>query len=143
MGTSLQHLADSLFVNMANLVLLRHDSYLDHVKPGVKPDTWTRLRNAPFFNYGLFPDDLICIAEQDITKSESTSAAPRPGPGAMQCTGWRNQNRFQPYDRRESRNAASAEPAQPWRPWGRGRSRGRGHSTNPRFSRARGFKHQK
>ena len=95
MGTSLQHLADSLFVNMANLVLLRHDSYLDHVKLGVKPDTWTRLRNAPLFNYGLFPDDLICIAEQDITKSESTSAAPRPGPGAMQRTGWRNQNRFQ------------------------------------------------
>ena len=38
MGTSLQHLADSLFVNMANLVLLRRDSYLDHVKPGVKSD---------------------------------------------------------------------------------------------------------
>ena len=115
MGTSLQHLADSLFVNMANLVLLRRDSYLDHVKPGVKPDTWTQLRNAPLFNYGLFPDDLICIAEQDITKSESTSAAPRPGPGAMQRTGWRNQNRFQPYDRREFRNTASSEPTQPWR----------------------------
>ena len=56
MGTSLQHLADSLFVNMANLVLLRRDSYLDHVKPGVKSDIWTRLRNAPLFNYGLFPD---------------------------------------------------------------------------------------
>ena len=145
MGTSLQHLADCLFVNMANLVLLRRDSYLDHVKPGVKPDTWTRLRNAPLFNYGLFPDDLICIAEQDITKSESTSAAPRPGPGAMQRTGWRNQNRFQPYDRRDSRNAAPAEPAQPWRQFarGRGRSRGRGRGSNPRFSRARGFKHQK
>ena len=144
MGTSLQHLADGLFVNMANLVLLRRDSFLDHVKPGVKPDTWTRLRNAPLFNYGLFPD-LICIAEQDITKSESTSAAPRPGPGAMQRTGWRNQNRFQPYHRWDSRNAAPAEPAQPWRQFaqGRGRSRGRGRSTNPCFSRARGFKHQK
>ena len=103
------------------------------------------LRNAPLFNYGLFPDDLICIAEQDITKSETTSAAPRPGPGAMQRTGWRNQNRFQPYDRRNSRNAASAEPTQPWRQFARvrGRSRGRGRSSNRRFSRSRGFKQQK
>ena len=63
----------------------------------------------------------------------------------MQRTGWTNQNRFQPYDRRESRNAALSEPTQPWRQFarGRGRSRGRGHSTNPRFSRARGFKNQK
>ena len=145
MGTSLQHLADSPFVNMANLVLLRRDSYLEHIKPGVKPDTWNRLRNAPLFSYGLFPDDMICIAEQDITKSESTSAAPRPGPGAMQRTGWRSQNRFQPYDRREARSSAQSEPNQPWRQFarGRGRSTGRGRSSNPRFSCSRGFKNQK
>ena len=113
MGTSLQHLADSLFVKMANLVLLRRDSYLEHVKQVVKPDTWNRLRNVPLFSYGLFPDDMICIAEQDITKSESTSTAPRPGLGAMQRTGWRNQNRFQPYDHREARNTAQSEPTQP------------------------------
>ena len=96
MGTSLQHLADSLFVNMANLILLRRESSLEHVKPGVKPDTWNQLRNAPLFGYGLFPDDMICIAEQDITKFEASSAAPRPSPGAIQHTGWRGQNRFQP-----------------------------------------------
>ena len=72
MGTSLQHLADSLFVNMANLVPLRRVSYLDHIKLGVKSDTWNQLRNAPLFTHGLFPDDMICVAEQDITKSEST-----------------------------------------------------------------------
>ena len=47
MGTALQHLADSLFVHLANLILLRCDSYLEFVKPGVKPDTWNLLRNAP------------------------------------------------------------------------------------------------
>ena len=59
MGTSLQHLADSLFVNMANLILLRRDSYLEHVKPGIKPDTRYQLRNAPLFGYRLFPDDMM------------------------------------------------------------------------------------
>ena len=35
---------------------------------------------------------MICIAEKDIAKFEASSAAPRPGPGALQCTGWRGQN---------------------------------------------------
>ena len=39
MGTSLQHLADNLFVNLSNLILLRRDAYLDFVKSGVKQDT--------------------------------------------------------------------------------------------------------
>ena len=38
MGTALQHLADSIFVNMANLVLLHRDSYLEQ---GIKSDTLT------------------------------------------------------------------------------------------------------
>ena len=48
MGTALQHLADSLFVQMSNLILLRRDSYLDHVKNGIKPDTYNQLRNARY-----------------------------------------------------------------------------------------------
>ena len=75
MGTSLQHLADSLFVHMSNLILLRQDSYLDFVKPGVKQDTMNLLRNAPMFGYGLFPDAAIMTAEQDIQKHESSSVA--------------------------------------------------------------------
>ena len=47
MGTSLQHLADSLFVHLSNLILLRRESYLDFVKNGVKQDTMNLLRNAP------------------------------------------------------------------------------------------------
>ena len=32
LGTSLQHLADSLFIQLANFVLLRWDSYLEFAK---------------------------------------------------------------------------------------------------------------
>ena len=79
---AMQHLADSLFVHLANHILLRRDSYLEFVKPGVKPDTWNLLRNAPMFGYGLFPDSVLNTAEQDITKHESSGVAPGPGPGA-------------------------------------------------------------
>ena len=36
MGTSLQHLADNLFVHLSNLILLRRDYYLDFVKNGMQ-----------------------------------------------------------------------------------------------------------
>ena len=82
MGTALQHLTDSLFVHLSNLILLRRDSYLEHVKPGVKPDTWNMLRNAPMFGYGLLPDAVLNTAEQDINKFKSAGVAPGPGPDA-------------------------------------------------------------
>ena len=84
MGTDLQHLADSLFVQLSNLILIRRDAYLEHVKPGIKQDTWLHLRNAPMFGYGLFPDAVIATAEQDIIKHEATGTALRPGLGASQ-----------------------------------------------------------
>ena len=89
LGTSLQHLADSLFVHMSNMILLRRDSYLDIVKPGVKQDTMNSLRNAPMFGYALFPDAAIMTAAQDIQKAESPSVAQGPGLGAPQHTSWR------------------------------------------------------
>ena len=69
MGTALQHLADSSL------------SCLEHIKPGVKQDTWLQLCNALLFGYGLFSDNIICQAEQDIVKHDSASVAPGPGPG--------------------------------------------------------------
>ena len=140
MGTALQHLADSIFVHLANLVLLRRDSYLDHVKNGIKPDTWNQLCNAPLFGYGLFPDAVIRTAEEDTAKHESAGPAPRPGPGALQQAGWRSAHRHQPYERKEQRSSNTGErEQQPWRqfghPKGQGRSRGRG--SNPHFSRSR------
>ena len=84
LGTTFQHLADSLFVQLANFILLRRDSYLEYVKPGLKPDTWNKLRNAPLFTYGLFPDDVLAVAEQDIQKHDSNKSATGPGPGTYQ-----------------------------------------------------------
>ena len=100
MGTSLQHLADSLFVHMSNLILLRRDSYLDFVKPGVKQDTMNLLRNAPMFGYRLFPDAAIMMAEQDIQKHETSSVAQGPGPGAPQHTSWRGSHLLPHLNRR-------------------------------------------
>ena len=137
MGTALQHLADSLFVNLSNIILLRRDSYLEHVKPGIKPDTLNNLRNVPMFGHGLFPDSVLATAEQDISKHESAGVTPGPGPGASQCSSWRGSARYRPYERQESRqgSAQGDQGQQPWRQFSRNRNRGRGHGRggNPRF----------
>ena len=86
---------------MSNLILLRRDSYRDHVKNGIKPDTYTQLRNAALFGHGLFPDAIIRTAEQDIASHHSSISVPRPGPGAAPQTGWRSSHRYRPYERRE------------------------------------------
>ena len=151
MGTSLQHIADSLFVHMANLVLIHRDSYLDFVKTGVKQDTMNLLRNAPLFGYGLFPDAAIMTAEQDITKYEASSVAQGPGPGASQHTAWKGPHRYKPYDRKDRKHASSSDQTapqqqqQPWRQFSRNRprGRGRGRGSNPRFSKSQAFKQYK
>ena len=149
MGTSLQHLADSLLVQMSNLVLLRRDSYLDFVKPGVKPDTMNSLRNAPMFGYALFPDAAIMTAEQAIQKSESSSVAQGPGSGAPQHTNWRGLHRYKPYDCRDRKHSSSEQVSQsqkqPCRQFSRNRARGRGHGrgSNPHFSESQSYKHFK
>ena len=136
MGTALQHLADSLFVNLSNIILLRRDSYLEHVKPGIKPDTLNNLRNAPMFGLGLFPDSVLA--------TDSAGVAPGPGPGASQRSSWRGSARYRPYERQDSRQASAQEDQnqQPWRQFSRNRNRGRGRGrgANPHFSKARGNK---
>ena len=145
LGTAFQHLSDSLFVQLANFILLRRDSYLKYVKPGLKPDTWNKLRNAPLFTYGLFPDDVLAVAEQDIQKHESNKSATGPGPGTYQHSK-KHQFRYQPYEKKESRQSgfSSSQNQQPWRQFsgrGRGKSRGRGGSSSTYYSKpARGTK---
>ena len=143
MGTALQHLADSLFVHLANLILLYRDPNLEFVKPGVKPDTWNLLRNAPMFGYGLFPDSVLNTAEQDINKQESARIAPGPGPGASQRSNWRGSFRYRPYEKRDGqrRTESAEQEQQPWRQFSRNRGRGRARGrASSRFSKARGFK---
>ena len=106
LGTSLQHLADSLFIQLANFILLRRDSYLEFARAGLKPDTWNRLRNAPVFSSSLFPDDILATAEQDIAKFESTPSAQGPGPGTGQHSGRKHQSyRYKPYEKKDNRQA--------------------------------------
>ena len=150
MGTSLQHLTDSLFVHMSNLILLRLDSYLDFVKPGVKQDTMNLLHNAPMFGYGLFPDAAIMMAKQDIQKHEASSVAQGPGPVAPQHTSWRGFHKYKPYKHRDKKASTSSEQAsqrqqQPWRQFSRSRSRGHGYGrgSNPRFAKSQSYKHNK
>ena len=43
MAKTLEHLTDFVFVTVANTTLARRDSYLSHLKLGVKPDTFAAL----------------------------------------------------------------------------------------------------
>ena len=102
MGKSLQHLSDFTFVQMANLTLLPRDAYLENLKPGVKHDTLSALRNCPLIGYSLFPDAVIRKAEDEITQYENSKRTSQPGPGQWGFTGGykkqqQQQSRFQPY----------------------------------------------
>ena len=149
LGTSLQHLADSLFIQLANFILLRRDSYLEYARAGLKPDTWNRLRNAPLFSSSLFPDDILATAEQDIAKFESAPSAQGPGPGTGQHSGRKHQSyRYKPYEKKDNRQSghSSSQSSQPWRQFshkGRGRGRGRGGGNSGYFSRSSRGQHFK
>ena len=107
LGTAFQHLADSLFVQLANFILLRRYSYLEQVKP----DTWNKLRNAPLFTYGLFPDDVLATAEQDILKHESSRGAPGPGSGTYQHPK-KQHFRYHLYDKKDKQSGYSSSQTQ-------------------------------
>ena len=47
MAKTLEHLTDFVFVTVANTTLARRDSYLSHLKLGIKPDTFAALRTGP------------------------------------------------------------------------------------------------
>ena len=56
---NMEHLSDFVFVSMANLTLARRNSYLSHLKTGIKPDTVAALRSAPLQMATLSPDDIL------------------------------------------------------------------------------------
>ena len=89
----------NLFIQMANLTLLRRDAFLEHLKQGVKPDTFSALRNCPLNGYALFPDAVIRKAEDEIAQFESPKRTRQPGPGQGGFTGHKKlqQHRYQPY----------------------------------------------
>ena len=73
MAKTLEHLTDFVFVMVANTTLIRRDSYLSHLKMGIKPDTLAALRTGPLHTATLFPDSALKQAEEDIANFESKS----------------------------------------------------------------------
>ena len=71
MAKTLEHLTDFVFITVANTTLARRDSYLSHLKMGIKPDTFAALRTGPLRISTLFPDAALKQAEQDIANFES------------------------------------------------------------------------
>ena len=71
MAKTMEHLSDFVFVSIANLTLLRRDSYQPHMRSGIKPDTLAALRTAPLQLATLFPDSVLRKAEEDISSYES------------------------------------------------------------------------
>ena len=92
MAKSMEHLTDFVFVNMANVPLLRRDSYLAYLKAGIKADTLVAVRIVPLHLPTLFPDSVIKQAEEDITSYDK---------------GWLGsvykKGRYHPYERPESK----------------------------------------
>ena len=131
-GKSLQHLSDFTFTQMANLTLVRRDSYLEHLKQGVKPDTFSALRNCPLNGYALFPDAIIRKAEDEIAQFENAKRTSQPGPGLRGIAGGhkRGQNRYSTALKGQDTSKASGNSGKDLPAWktfcGRGRSRGRG-----------------
>ena len=70
MAKTLEHLTDFVFVTVANTTLARRNSYLSHLKMGIKPDTFAALRTGPLHIPTLFPDAALKQAEQDIANFE-------------------------------------------------------------------------
>ena len=70
MAKTMEHLSDFAFVSMYHCTLIRRDSYLPHVKAGIKQDTLAALCQAPMDLDTLFPDTVLRKAEEDISKFE-------------------------------------------------------------------------
>ena len=66
---------------------------------GVKPDTFSALRNCPLNTHALFQDAVIRKAEDEIAQFETQKCTNQPGPGRGGFTGnqKRQQNWYQPY----------------------------------------------
>ena len=121
---TMEPLSEFVFISMANLTLTSRDSYLTHVKTGIKVDAVAALRQAPIHISTLFPDDLIKRTEEEISHHESKGHA-----GTS-----RGKGRFHPYERPECRSDKKSDKKTDrlaWKNIGKGRYRKpRGKASN-------------
>ena len=71
MVRTMQDLSVFVFVTMANLTLARRDSYMDHLKSGIKRDTLAALRSAPLHVTSLFTEAAINKVGEEISQHEN------------------------------------------------------------------------
>ena len=128
MAKAMEHVSGFAFVSMANVTLVRQNSYLPHVKSGLKQDTLAALRQAPLDLPTLLPDFVVKKAEVDISKFEDK------GRSHAQSAG-RRDNRFHPYRRsgKQSQDLKYSKPA--WKTLGRFSMKKGGHQSNKFSSR--------
>ena len=67
---TLKHFSDFVFISTAKLTLPRRDSYVAHVRSGIKPDTLAAL-TAYLHIATLFPDTILKKAEDDFGSFEN------------------------------------------------------------------------
>ena len=86
------------------MTLARHDTYLSHIKTGIKQDTLAALRQAPIHLATLFPDQILNKAEEDIAQFENKGHS-------THSSSSQKKGRFHPYDRSDkSRDTKSGKP---------------------------------
>ena len=93
---AMEHLTDFVFLTMGNITLTRRDSYLSHLKNGIKPDTFAALRTGPLHIATLFAEPVVKKAEEEIALYDSKS---HPAP----ATTARAKNRYHPYEKSDRR----------------------------------------
>ena len=85
-------------MQMENFTLMFRDTFLDHLKPGIKLDNWPVLRNAIVHLASLYPGDSRRRADEDINKHEqSTQCITKHASGFVRFNLSRS-DRFHIYD---------------------------------------------
>ena len=112
MAKSMEHLTDSVFVNMANVTLLRRNSYLAYLKAGIKADTLTALWTAPLHISTLFPDTVLKQAEEDISNADKGRS------GSIY-----KKNRYHPYERQDNKSDNRRQDRPAWKNISRGHNK--------------------
>ena len=136
---AMEHLTDFVFITMGNLALARRDSYLSHLKNGVKPDTFAALRTGPLHIATLFAETVVKKAEEEIALYDSKSHPT--------ATTSHTRQRFHPYERPDKKQESRSEGKQHRPAWKninrRPFKRGRGKASNFSSRHSRGHQHYK
>ena len=105
---AMEHLTEFVFFTMGNLTLARRDTYLNHLKNGIKPDTFAALRTGPLHITTLFPESAIKRAEEEISHDSKSQPA---------ATSSHVKARFHPYERHDRKQEGRSEHKQERPAW--------------------------